>query len=88
MSFIWMIVSGLIAGAIAKVLMPERAVGGLFILGIAGSMIAGVMEYSENQPIGFIAPFVGAAILLAVYAATGDHQVKEEADEDDFRKAA
>ena len=88
MSFIWMIVAGLMAGAIAKILMPARPAGGLFILGIGGSMIAGVMEYSENHPIGFIAPFVGAAILLAVYAAAGDHQVKEEADDDDFRTAA
>jgi uncharacterized membrane protein YeaQ/YmgE (transglycosylase-associated protein family) len=89
MSFIWMIAAGLIAGVIAMILMPRQGTGRLFLLGVAGSFITGVMQYSENRPIGFIGPFIGAAILLAVYAAAGGRgPIAEKAGHDDLRKAA
>jgi uncharacterized membrane protein YeaQ/YmgE (transglycosylase-associated protein family) len=92
MSFIWIIVIGLAAGIIAKYLMPQFGAGGLIILGVGGAIIAGVMQYSLNQPTGLIAPFIGAVMLLVVFAATARHQVEEiDSDEDkheDIRKAA
>jgi uncharacterized membrane protein YeaQ/YmgE (transglycosylase-associated protein family) len=88
MSFIWIIVAGLIPSAIATVLLKGNDAAGLFILGVGGAIIAGIMQYSVNQPIGFIGPFVGAVLLLAVYAFTGHRPVAEKADRDDFRKAA
>lgn len=43
LSFIWMCLIGLVAGALAKLIMPGRDPGGIFItmlLGIAGSIVA------------------------------------------------
>jgi len=75
MHFLGMIVIGLIVGAIAKLVMPGRDPGGLFVtmlLGIAGSVVAGFLGrllgwYSEGLSAGFIASIVGAIILLALY---------------------
>jgi uncharacterized membrane protein YeaQ/YmgE (transglycosylase-associated protein family) len=75
MSILWMIVIGLLVGALAKLLMPGRDPGGLTItilLGIAGSILAGVTGrsvgwYAQNEPAGFIASVVGAFLLLALY---------------------
>ena len=88
MSLTWMILAGLIASAIAKLLMPRHRAGGLFILGIAGAILAGLMDYSEHHPIGFVAPFIGAVILLALYAVTASRQPAEDARRDEFRRAA
>jgi len=92
MSFIWIILIGLAAGAIAKLLIHQDGAGGLFILGIAGAGIAGVMQYSLNQPVGFAAPSVGAVTLLAIFAATSRPEIEQrsdhEADDEDFRRAA
>jgi uncharacterized membrane protein YeaQ/YmgE (transglycosylase-associated protein family) len=75
LSFIWMCIIGLIAGAVAKLLMPGKDPGGLLVtmlLGIAGSLVAGYLGraigwYSEGQGAGFIMSVVGAIILLALY---------------------
>jgi uncharacterized membrane protein YeaQ/YmgE (transglycosylase-associated protein family) len=75
MHFLWMIVVGLIVGAIAKLLMPGRDPGGFIItilLGIGGSVVAGLLGrglgwYTEGEPVGFIASVIGAVILLAIY---------------------
>ena len=75
MSIIAMIVIGLIAGAIAKLLMPGKDPGGFVVtilLGIAGSVVAGFLGrslgwYREGEAAGFIASIVGAILLLAVY---------------------
>ncbi len=75
MSFLWMLIVGLIVGALAKLVMPGRDPGGIFItilLGIAGSIVAGFIGraagwYTQGQPAGFIASIVGAVILLALY---------------------
>jgi uncharacterized membrane protein YeaQ/YmgE (transglycosylase-associated protein family) len=77
MSLLWMIVVGLIVGAVAKLLMPGRDPGGFIItmlLGIGGSLVAGFLGralgwYAEGEPVGFIASVVGAIILLAIYRA-------------------
>jgi len=75
MSFLWMIVVGLIVGALAKLVMPGRDPGGIIVtilLGIGGSVIAGLIGralgwYTEGEPVGFIASVVGAIIILAIY---------------------
>jgi len=75
MSYLWMILIGLVIGAIAKAIMPGRDPGGIIItiiIGIVGSLIAGFLGrtlgwYSEGEPAGFIASVVGAIILLALY---------------------
>ena len=75
MSFLWMIVVGLIVGALAKLIMPGRDPGGIIVtilLGIGGSVIAGLIGralgwYTEGEPTGFIASVVGAIIILAIY---------------------
>ena len=66
---------GLIIGALAKLVMPGKEPGGIWItmlLGIAGSVLATwflqmVGHYEEGQTAGWIASFVGAAVLLAIY---------------------
>ena len=70
----WIII-GLIAGAIAKALMPGRDPGGCIvtiILGIAGAVLAGFLGqmlhwYRPGEGAGFLAAIVGALIILFVY---------------------
>ena len=69
------IVIGLLAGGIAKLLMPGRDPGGCIItilLGIAGALLAGFLGravgwYDTGEGAGFIAAIVGAFIILFVY---------------------
>ena len=75
MSIVWMLVVGLIVGAIAKLLMPGRDPGGMvitMILGVAGALVAGFLGralgwYREGEPVGILASIVGAILLLVVY---------------------
>jgi uncharacterized membrane protein YeaQ/YmgE (transglycosylase-associated protein family) len=79
MHLLWMIVVGLIVGAIAKLLMPGRDPGGFIVtmlLGIGGSVLAGFLGravgwYTAGEPAGFIASVVGAILLLAIYRSVG-----------------
>ena len=74
MSILWMIVIGLVIGALAKLLMPGRDSRGVvmtMLLGIAGSILAGVIGrsagwYADGQPAGFIASLLGAIVILAL----------------------
>ncbi len=75
MHFLWMCVIGLIAGALAKLIMPGKDPGGIIVtmlLGIAGSLVAGFLGrvlglYAPGQAAGFIMSVVGAILLLVVY---------------------
>jgi uncharacterized membrane protein YeaQ/YmgE (transglycosylase-associated protein family) len=70
MGFIWMLIIGLIAGAIAKAIMPGRDPGGIIVtilLGIAGSFIGGMLFGGSDSKVGLIGSVVGALILLFVY---------------------
>lgn len=77
MSVLWMLLVGLVVGALAKLVMPGRDPGGIIVtmlLGVAGSLVAGLIGravgwYAEGQAAGFIASLVGAIILLAIYRA-------------------
>lgn len=73
--FIAWIVIGLLAGGIAKLLMPGKDPGGCFItilLGIAGAMLAGFLGralgwYEAGEGAGFLAAIVGAFLILLAY---------------------
>jgi len=70
MSIIWMILIGLIAGALAKLIMPGRDPGGIIItivLGIAGSLLGGFLFGGSDGRVGIIGSVVGALILLFIY---------------------
>ena len=75
MSLIWMIVVGLVVGALAKLVMPGNDPGGIIVttlLGVAGSVLAGFLGraagwYQPGQAAGFIASFFGAIVILAIY---------------------
>lgn len=72
------IVSGLIVGAIAKMLMPGKDPGGWIItilLGIAGAFVASLIGeaagiYRPEEPAGWIASVLGAILILAIYRWT------------------
>jgi len=73
--FIWMCLIGLVAGALAKLIMPGKDPGGIIVtmlIGIAGSVIAGFLGrslgwYTEGEGAGLIMSVVGAILLLALY---------------------
>ena len=75
MGIIWTLLIGLVAGVIAKVLMPGPDPGGFIItmlLGVAGAFVAtwlgqAVGWYEAGQGAGFIGAVVGAIILLIIY---------------------
>jgi len=75
MSILWMVLIGLVVGAIAKLLMPGRDPGGVvmtMLLGIAGSIVAGFIGrttgwYPQGEGAGFIASVLGAILLLVLY---------------------
>ncbi|MEP7145684.1 MAG: GlsB/YeaQ/YmgE family stress response membrane protein [bacterium] len=75
MSFLWSAIIGLIAGAIAKLIMPGKDPGGIFItmlIGIAGAILFTFLGrmmgfYHEGESAGFIASILGALVLLGLY---------------------
>ena len=75
MQIIYMLLIGLVVGALAKAVMPGRDPGGVIItilLGIAGSILAGFIGremhwYASSQTAGFIASIGGAVLLLLAY---------------------
>lgn len=70
----WILI-GLIAGAIAKALVPGRDPGGCLVtllLGVAGAVLAGFLGrslgwYEVGEGAGFLAAIVGAILILFVY---------------------
>ena len=73
--FLGWIVFGLIAGVIAKLLMPGRDPGGFIVtilLGVAGALLGGFLGralgfYQEGEGAGFFMAILGAILLLAIY---------------------
>jgi uncharacterized membrane protein YeaQ/YmgE (transglycosylase-associated protein family) len=74
-ALIWMLITGLIVGALAKLITPGPYPGGIFttmLLGVAGSFVAGLAGrllgmYGPGQSAGFLMSILGAILLLAVY---------------------
>jgi len=69
------ILFGLVVGVIAKLVMPGRDPGGIFvtiILGIVGAVVGGFVGramgfYGPGQSAGWLMSIAGAILLLAVY---------------------
>ncbi len=79
---IGIMIIGLIVGALAKLIMPGRDPGGIWVtmlLGIAGSMVGGIFGrllgfYGPNEGAGFIISTLGAILLLALYRLAIKHR--------------
>jgi len=84
---ITMLIVGLIAGALARLLVPGRdpmGIGATILLGIVGSFIGGFLGYvlfhkdageGALQPSGIIGSIIGAVVALLVYrAVSGNHR--------------
>lgn len=75
MGIIWTLIIGLLAGIVAKLLMPGRDPGGFIItmlLGVAGAFLATYLGqaigwYHAGEGAGFIGAVVGAIIILIIY---------------------
>lgn len=75
MHLLWTLLIGLLAGAVAKFLMPGKDPGGwvvTMLLGVAGSFVATFLGqaigwYRAGQGAGFLGAVVGAFLLLFVY---------------------
>jgi uncharacterized membrane protein YeaQ/YmgE (transglycosylase-associated protein family) len=80
---VWLAVIGLIAGALARLLVPGRQNIGILatmVIGIVGSFVGGFLGYvlfhhdAQNgalQPSGIIGSVIGAIIVLLVVVRTG-----------------
>ena len=74
-SVIWMLIVGLIVGALAKLIMPGRDGGGIIatmLLGMGGALVGGWIGrllgmYAQGEGAGFIMSTLGAILLLAIY---------------------
>lgn len=83
MNVIWWLIVGLVAGFVARALVPGRdAMGALstIVLGLVGSLVGGFLGSvlldratgTDFQPAGLVGSIIGAIIALLVYrAATG-----------------
>jgi uncharacterized membrane protein YeaQ/YmgE (transglycosylase-associated protein family) len=81
MGFLWWLIIGLIAGGLARLLIPGKHPMGLLmtiILGLVGSVVGGLIStavfgYSAADPGfhtgGLIMSIVGAVIVLGIYVA-------------------
>lgn len=75
MNLIWTAIVGLIAGALAKFVMPGKDPGGIWItmaLGVAGAFVANFLGgalgwYGQGHNAGIIGSTIGAIVILLVY---------------------
>ena len=75
MHILWIILIGLIAGALARFIVPGKESGGVLvsiILGIVGALLATFLGkalgwYQAGESAGLIGATVGAILVLAVY---------------------
>jgi len=73
--WLWWILAGLLAGAIAKFIVPGRQGGGCLmtlLLGLAGAVLAGWLGqkygyYESGTGAGFLAAILGAVVILVIY---------------------
>ena len=80
MSFIWWLIVGLIAGALARLIMPGRDPMGIIatiLLGIVGSVVGGLVSWAiwgnnngRFQPAGLLLSILGAIIVLWIWRMT------------------
>ncbi|HEV8169297.1 MAG TPA: GlsB/YeaQ/YmgE family stress response membrane protein [Pyrinomonadaceae bacterium] len=77
MNFIWWLIIGLIAGALARLIMPGRDPMGIIatiVLGIVGSILGGLVSmaiWRNNtdgfQPAGLLLSVLGAILVLWIW---------------------
>ncbi|MCW5981838.1 MAG: GlsB/YeaQ/YmgE family stress response membrane protein [Bryobacteraceae bacterium] len=75
LGWIWTAIIGLIAGVIAKLIMPGKDPGGIIItmlLGMAGAFLMTIIGravgwYQPGEGGGFIAAILGAVVILWIY---------------------
>ncbi len=84
---ITLLIVGLIAGALARLLVPGRdsiGIGGTILIGLIGSFVGGFLGYvlfhhdsshGALQPSGIIGSVIGAIIVLLVYRRFGSGRV-------------
>jgi uncharacterized membrane protein YeaQ/YmgE (transglycosylase-associated protein family) len=78
MDIVWTLLVGLVVGAVAKILMPGKDPGGIFVtslIGVSGSALAGFLGSATGlsnwgNPQGFIGSVGGAILLLIAYRYT------------------
>jgi uncharacterized membrane protein YeaQ/YmgE (transglycosylase-associated protein family) len=80
MNVVWWLLIGLVAGALARLLVPGRdrmGVGGTLLLGLVGSLVGGflgdLLDKGKNDisPAGLLGSIIGAIIVLLIYRAVG-----------------
>ena len=84
MGILGWILFGLVAGVIAKLLMPGKDPGGFIItilIGIAGAFLGGFIGqavglYREGEAAGMFMAILGAILLLAIYRVTVGRRVR------------
>lgn len=75
MNLLWTAVVGLVAGALAKFIMPGKDPGGIWItmgLGVAGAFVANFLGgalgwYGQGHSAGIVGSTIGAIVILAIY---------------------
>ena len=75
MNLVWTAIVGLIAGALAKFVMPGKDPGGIWItmlLGVVGAFVANFLGgalgwYGAGHSAGIVGSTIGAVIVLAIY---------------------
>jgi uncharacterized membrane protein YeaQ/YmgE (transglycosylase-associated protein family) len=80
-----LLVMGLIAGALARAIVPGQdsmGIGGTIVLGIVGSFVGGFLGYALRgkdvqdgafQASGFVGSVIGAIVVLLIYRFSRRH---------------
>jgi uncharacterized membrane protein YeaQ/YmgE (transglycosylase-associated protein family) len=87
MFIIWLLIIGLVAGALARLLVPGRDPMGIFatiLLGVVGSLVGGLLSnllFSHGHqfkvsPAGFIGSVIGAIIVLLIWRAVSNRRTR------------
>jgi uncharacterized membrane protein YeaQ/YmgE (transglycosylase-associated protein family) len=75
MAIIGFLVIGLLAGALARLLVPgpdPMGLLGTLVLGLAGGLLGGFLAkalFNDNDGVGLVGSVIGAVILLLIYNA-------------------
>ena len=77
LSFVWWLIIGLVAGALARLIMPGKdamSIVATMVLGIAGSILGGLVSWAiwgaderGFRPAGLLLALVGAILLLGIW---------------------
>ena len=78
MNVVWWLLIGLVAGALARLLVPGRdpmGLGGTLLLGLVGSLVGGFLGdlldrgNQDLSPAGLLGSIIGAIVALLLYRA-------------------